>query len=155
MTPAEAAALRVVGLDDGQRQRGLQQGHDGAAEQHLAEAGRDSAAGPSGPWPMRVKAISISSGGPRVTRASSADRPTRPWPPGSCSRVERRGEVEPEHPGAAVGAEQLGGDEGAEHDDRGRDERVVVAVGRHEVRRWPAASSLMSTDRPTNTMAGT
>ena len=43
--------------------------------------------------------------------------------------IERPGEVEPEHPRAAVGAERLGRDERGEERERAADEERVLAVG--------------------------
>ena len=72
MTPAEAAALRVVVLDTASDSEAWSRATT-APPSSTSPNRLSSATGPSGPWPMRVKAISISSGGPRVTRAS---RPT-------------------------------------------------------------------------------
>ena len=81
----------------------------------------------AGPYPATTNASSMKSSGPTVissmtpkTATAFADQVARP--------VERAGEVEAEHPRAAVRAQRLRRDERGEERERAADEERVLAV---------------------------
>ncbi len=129
---ADAAARRVVKLATARDSDGLQRGDHDARRAPSSRATRTRRPGPSGPVPAIVRANRRKSGGPEGDEAEHGHHRR-----GLRQQVgvpgQRRGEVQPEHAVASVAAQQLGCDEGGEHDDRGGDIAVVVGVRRQHV----------------------